>query len=452
MKNKKQIQAKIQVLQDRYAEIKEMTDEEYTDEVRAELTGLVKEIKDLKQDLDNLAQADSIMDELSKPEDTADPLFNQIHDETNQKPQNTDQQNIQVSKHEYRDFGDQLMDVFTVANVNAMSDQRQKAVNRLEDIRNAATGLGETVQSDGGFLVQTDFVSTLMRDAYDTGKLVSSCSPLPITSPSNGAKIPGIDETSRANGSRWGGVRTYWEGEGDEMTASKLKFREIELRLRKLTGLCYATDEMLQDAPLMGAYINMAFAEEFGFAFDDAIVRGTGAGQPLGILNAGAKVSVAKESGQSADSIVAENIMKAYSRMDPRSLSRAKWYVNQECWPQIFQLHLAVGTGGVPLYIEPGKLPDAPNGALLGRPIVPIEQCSALGDAGDIVFADLSRYIWADKGQMQAATSIHVRFLYNETAFKFVVRVDGQPMQASPITPYKGSATVSPFVTLANRA
>src|SRR6056297_932504 len=101
MKSKKQIQAKIQVLQDRYAEIKEMTDEEYTDEVRAELTGLVKEIKDLKQDLDNLAQADSIMDELSKPEDTADPLFNQIHDETNQKPQNTDQQNIQVAKHEY---------------------------------------------------------------------------------------------------------------------------------------------------------------------------------------------------------------------------------------------------------------------------------------------------------------------------------------------------------------
>ena len=451
MKTKKQIQAKIQVLQDRYANIKEMTDEEYTDDVRAELTGLVKEIKGLKLDLDNLNQADEIMNELGKPEDEVkDPMFNKIHDETNKDPEN--KQSIQVAKHEYKDFGAQLMDVFTVSNVNAMSDQRQKAVNRLEDIRNAATGLGEAVPSDGGFLVQTDFVSTLMRDAYDTGKLVSSCSPLPITSPSNGAKIPGIDETSRATGSRWGGVRVYWEGEGNEITASKPSFREIELRLRKLTGLCYATDEMLQDAALLGAYINMAFSEEFGFAFDDSIIRGTGAGQPLGVLNAGAKVAVAKESGQAADTLVAENVMKMFARMDPRSLSRANWYVNQECWPQIFQLHLAVGTGGVPLYIEPGKIANAPNGALLGRPIVPIEQCSALGDAGDIIFGDLSRYIWADKGRMNAATSVHVRFVYDETAFRFIVRVDGQPMQASPITPYKGSATVSPFVTLANRA
>lgn len=450
MLTKEQIQAKIQILQDRYAVIKDMTDEDYTDEVRAELGELIKNIKGLKRDLSMVEEGEGIMNELNKPE-PEDPLFNKMHDEDTKDKKNKGKEHYEIPRHEYKDFGEQLVDVYTVANVNAMSDQRQAAVKRLEDIRNAATGLGESVPSDGGFLVQTDFVSTLMRDAYETGMLVKECSPLPISSSSNSAKIPGIDETSRVNGSRWGGVQMYWEGEGDEITASKPKFREIDVRLRKLTGLCYATDEMLQDAALLGAYINLAFKEEYGFKFDDSIIRGTGAGQPLGILNAGAKAQVNKETGQAADTIVAENVMKMFSRMDPRSLSRAVWYINQEVWPQIFQLHLTVGTGGVPLYIEAGKLPNAPFGAILGRPIVPIEQCSALGDAGDIIFADLSRYIWADKGALKADTSIHVRFVYDETAFRFITRVDGQPMQAAPITPYKGAATISPFVTLQAR-
>jgi HK97 family phage major capsid protein len=83
---------------------------------------------------------------------------------------------------------------------------------------------------------------------------------------------------------------------------------------------------------------------------------------------------------------------------------------------------------------------------------MPIEQCSTLGDKGDIILADFSQYLLIDKGQMQNATSIHVKFVNDETAFRFVYRLDGQPMWNSALTPYKGSDTLSPFVTLAERA
>ena len=56
-----------------------------------------------------------------------------------------------------------------------------------------------------------------------------------------------------------------------------------------------------------------------------------------------------------------------------------------------------------------------------------------------------------DKGGMKAASSIHVRFLYDENVFRFIYRVDGKPIWNKPLTPYKGSASVSPFVTLAKR-
>lgn len=442
---------------DRLKEIRDLDAEAYTDEIREERKQLRADLERLEQDIKD-AKEDLAM-EKRWDEPDSDPLFFQMGDEVTREKEKQKKESrggdskefadgaVTQDKHEYKSFGEQLMDVYTVANQDTNADARMKANKRLEEVR-AATGLAESVPSDGGFLVQTDFVDTLIRRTHDAGMLVGKCSDMPISNPSNGVKIPRIDETSRADGSRWGGIRAYWEGEADEMTSSKPKFGLNELKLKKLTGLCYATDEMLQDSAALGAYISMGFEEEFGFKFDDAIYRGTGAGQPLGLLNAGCLVSVSKESGQAADTIVAQNIMKMYARMDPRSLPRAVWYINQNCWPQIFQLHLEVGTGGVPMYIEPGKLPDAPNGALLGKPIQPIEQCATLGDKGDIMFADLSRYLWAKKNGMQADTSIHVRFVYNETAFRFIVRCDGQPMFASALTPFKGSDTISPFVTL----
>ena len=74
-----------------------------------------------------------------------------------------------------------------------------------------------------------------------------------------------------------------------------------------------------------------------------------------------------------------------------------------------------------------------------------------MGAKGDIILDDLSQYLLVDKGGINAASSIHVRFLYDENVFRFTYRVDGQPIWNAPITPYKGAGTLSPFVTLAAR-
>jgi HK97 family phage major capsid protein len=262
----------------------------------------------------------------------------------------------------------------------------------------------------------------------------------------------GVDETSRAS-TRSGGVLGYWLDEAGQKTPSKPKFRQIELTLHKLIGLCYATDELLLDATALEAFIRKAFAAEFGFLLDDAIIRGTGAGMPLGILNSGSLVTIAKEAGQAADTVMWENIVKMYSRIFPQSRQNALWYINQQVETQLMNMSMPVGTGGVPVYMPAGGASAAPYATLFGRPVVPIEQGSALGDVGDIIFADPSGYILGEKGGIESAMSIHVRFNYDESVFRFVMRVDGQPERATPLTPYKGGsgATLSHFVTLAAR-
>ncbi len=314
------------------------------------------------------------------------------------------------------------------------------------------TGASISVPQDGGFLVQQDFSDELITLAHNTGILMNKTRKIPISANANSIKINGVDESSRVAGSRWGGIRGYWAAEAEEKTASKAKFRKIELGLNKLIGLVYLTDELLQDTVALESVIRQGFAEEFGFMIDDSIINGNGVGKPLGILNSGALVSVAKETGQAAQTLVAENVEKMYSRLMTSSLSKSIWYINQDVWPSIYQLHHAVGTGGVSMFIPAGSISQTPFGTLMGRPIQPIEQCQTLGTKGDVYLADLSQYITADKGGMTSALSIHVKFTSDQTVIRFVYRIDGQPVLSTALTPFKGSNTTSPFVALNGRS
>jgi HK97 family phage major capsid protein len=315
----------------------------------------------------------------------------------------------------------------------------------------AASGASEAVLSDGGFLVQKDFSNEILRRANAMGEVVSRVRRIPISSGSNGLKINAIDETSRADGSRWGGVQVYWTAEAAEKTPSKPKFRQMELDLKKLAGLFYSTDELLQDASALQSIAMEAFSEELNFKIEDAIFNGTGGGQMLGIMNSGALITESKEAGQTASTIVYDNVLKMWSRMHARSRPNAVWFIDQSIEPQLYKMSLAVGTGGAPVYMPAGGASATPYAALFGRPVIPVEYAAALGTVGDICLFDLSQYLMIDKGGLETASSMHVRFIYDEMVFRFVYRVDGQPIWNAALTPKSGGSDQSPFITLESR-
>lgn len=355
-------------------------------------------------------------------------------------------------------FGEMLQDIAR-ATMDKTSPQPKRLdahqKRNMEIVRKEfrmATGLNEAIPSDGGFLVGTDFAPTLIQKVYDNSMIAGMCDRIGIGPGANGLKINGVDETSRADGSRHGGVVGYWVAEGAALTGSKPKFRQIELNLKKDAVLFYATDELIQDASALGQVAETAVADEIQFMLQDAIIRGNGAGKPLGILNSPALVSVTKETGQPADTIVAKNISKMWAQAYGAGRSNSIWLVNQEVEPQLDELAIPVGTGGIPVYMPPGGLSDSPYGRLKGRPVVSIEQASAPGDVGDIILADFSQYILIDKGGVQMASSMHVQFTTDEMVYRFIYRVDGQPSWNAALTPYKGANDLSPFVALAARA
>lgn len=315
----------------------------------------------------------------------------------------------------------------------------------------APTGAGEFDPTAGGFLVQVDFASSIFMLSHAMGEILSRVNTIPISSNSNGLKIPGIDETSRATGSRWGGVQSNWVADGVAGTESKPKYRLVEFDLKKLISKMTVTDELLADTTALTTIASQAFSEEIMFMTEDAIVEGSGAGQPLGYLNSAAKISVAKETGQAAGTLVKENLDKMWSRVWARSRPNTVWLYNQDIEPQLFALNQAVGTGGQLVFLPPGGLSAAPYSTLYGRPAIATEYNASLGTENDIAAVDLSQYTLVDKGGVQMATSLHVAFDTDEMRFRITYRVDGRPMWHSALQPFKGSATKSPFITLATR-
>ena len=87
---------------------------------------------------------------------------------------------------------------------------------------------------------------------------------------------------------------------------------------------------------------------------------------------------------------------------------------------------------------------------ILGKKWFVTEKVPTLGTSGDIGLYDLSYYIIGDRQDQRVDASPHVRFTTDETAWRFVERVDWQTMVDSPFTPYNGGATLSPFVQLSS--
>lgn len=319
----------------------------------------------------------------------------------------------------------------------------------------AASGASEMIPSDGGFLVNEDMASDLQARIATGSEIISRVDGLPLSSGSNRVKVNVVAETSRANGSRWGGVTAFWAAEADTVTATKPKIEQVALELNKLFGLMYATDELLADTTLLGALAETAFSEELRFKAEDAIFRGTGVGQPLGILSAPCTVSQAIEATQTianSNTFIATNTAKMLSRMPARNKRSAVWLIQTELLPTFMNATAGATAGTPPIWMTGQNFENGPQNRVWGYPVVETEYNEAVGTVGDIVLADLSQYATIDGGGIQAAQSMHVRFINDEMTFRWTWRLDGQPKWRSPITPFKGALTRSPFITLAVRS
>lgn len=404
---------------------------EPTDEERTQLDAHLAEINKLNGDIERQRQLDAA--EASMTGVTVSGPAGVTNPEPNVQ---------QDPRRGFASFGEFASDV------RAASRRANRVVSERLMAAAPTTAANESVGEDGGYTVPPEFREEIMSAVDSEESLFSRTNQTPITR--NSLKMP-VDEVSPWDTTN--GIQAYWEDELDQLTQSKPKLKEAEFNARKVTALVPVSSELLEDSTAMDAFLRRKAPEKIGFKVDLGIVRGTGVGQPLGILNSGALISVAKEGGQTADTIVRSNIDKMWMRMPANRRRNAAWIINQDIEAQLQALAFTGTESPLPVFLPAGGYSQQPFDTLKGRPILYHQAASTLGDQGDIILADLSQYgTVVKKGGVKVDVSMHLFFDADALAYRFILRVGGHPFLSAPIAARSGSNTMSPFVTLDERA
>lgn len=394
-----------------------------------------KEIKKLDETFENIAKAQANMNALKDSQ----PKFQNKEVKKVMEPKKVENKNLKL----FKNFGEQLAAIKNQT-VTGIHDER---LNRINKEYMNATGMNTEVGSDGGFAIQTDFAGMMMESAAKAGKILPLVDRYTISDNADSVKWVDIDETSVAT-TVFGGVQAYWAAEANTVTATKPKLVEREMKLHKLMGVAYTTYELDEHSNFASDLYTRAFETAIQRELEATIIAGNGVGKPLGFRNGGDTVSIAKETGQAADTVVYENIVKMYNRAIDKQGSI--WVVHPDVQEQLDFMSFPVGVGGVPVYL--GASSQGTLATLKGRAVVESDHCSALGDLGDINFMNLKEYMLITKGGTRQDYSIHVQFLAAENCFRFIFFANGMPKRSNTLTIKNSSNARSNCVQLAARA
>lgn len=326
--------------------------------------------------------------------------------------------------------------------------------NRNEDMEKKfleVKNYSERVPADGGFVVPEEFRAEIMKIALEKSLVRPRARVIPMGSAT--LSFPVNDVTSHA-AHVFGGITVTRVGEGDSITPSSAKFARVKLIASKQVAGARVTNELMRDGGgAFDYYINQAFSEAVAFEEDYDFLTGSGADEPLGALSAQnpSLITVAKETNQTATTIVWENVIRMYARLHPAFADNAVWVASPDAFPELATMALVVGSGGAPVWITDAT--GKPRMSLLGLPLIPSEKApAALGTQGDLSLAAFSGYAIGDRQMVTIDSSEHSRFMSDETEIRVTARNDGRPWVLAPITPRNGGATLSPFVQLATRS
>ncbi len=322
---------------------------------------------------------------------------------------------------------------------------RNLALGKSMDSRLKVAGhMEEGDDTQGGFLVPEQWAVEILHAAME-GAIVRPRATV-IRATSDSLKVRKLVETSRVS-NLFGGITFSLVAEAGDKVASTSKpaLGELELTLHKLVGQMYVSNELEDDFGSFGEFMKLSFGQAIRFIEDDYFINGNGVNQPLGILQAGCLIQVPRQAANSVDITDLGNMAR---RLLPDSWNRAVWLINPEALTEIFQANaLAANVAGVI---------NLSTRTLFGLPFIVSEKCQQLGTLGDVILADFGagHYVIADRG-MRIAASRHTSygggtygFLTDETSWKIVLRVDGQPLMTAALTPHQGRNTLSSFIAL----
>jgi len=307
--------------------------------------------------------------------------------------------------------------------------------------------LSEGTDSAGGFAVEPEYAALMLDKSLESEIMRPRCQVWPMKS--NTRKIPALEIGSHET-HLYGGVVGGFIAEGGTMTAGEPKFRQMELVAKKLYTYAVSTTTIFEDGAKFEETLGKALTGGLGWYLDNYLINGTGSGQPLGLKNCPCAIEVAIETGQGADTILAENIWKMQQALHAPCWPNALWIAHPTCYTQLRGISYAVGTGGntLPMLKKVGNQFTLADMDLIFTEKAP----GVVGDAADLMLFDPTQYAIGVRKGLRLEKSNAPNFTTDKIDMRCILRVDGQSTWDEALTLKDGSTTASCIVKLAERA
>lgn len=237
--------------------------------------------------------------------------------------------------------------------------------------------------ANGGYLAPEEFGSELI-------KLLNEYSPI-----RSYARVISISAPEIIYPRRVSGTAATWVGETDDRTESGMTFEQVTLKPFELATFTDVSNQLLEDnAYGLEGELLADYAESFGKTEGVAFIKGTGTGQPKGIMTAtGIKEVKTGAAAAFPTTNPADVIIGMYHQLATSHAQNGAWLMNRNTLSVIRQWK--DGTGR---YLVLDPITAGGVMTLLGRPIVEMPDMDDIG-AGKtpILFGDLSGYRIIDR-------------------------------------------------------
>ena len=188
-----------------------------------------------------------------------------------------------------------------------------------------------------------------------------------------------------------------------------------------------------------------------GFRLDAAIISGSGAGVPEGLLNTSALITVPKDNGQATKTITPSNIENMWASLPVPSRRCAIWIASETVESQLSTVQAqGLSASQAAIYMPQGTAGAEDWPRLKGRPLIVVEQALPVGTPGDLLLIDPTTYALATMDP-RLDISADVDWTSDQVLLRLVWRVDGRPLYATPVTSYSDGTLRSPYIALAQR-
>jgi HK97 family phage major capsid protein len=253
----------------------------------------------------------------------------------------------------------------------------------------------EITGSSGGFAVAPGYSDRIIDRGRTTQGPWSRCNIWEVST--REYNCPVVYETSRAAGSRYGGVNSQWGLSEIKMPSpADGMLANIQIVNERLLMLTQMSRDVFADSLSIGRWLNYVGIAEFRDAIENAMLNNGASGVgPVGVVNAPSTVVVPK-GATTSNEISVINIQAMYSAIADGNTENMCWHAGRDTIDFINSLATMASGSQYPL-LEYSKAwsPGNPNPfpMLMGKPLFTSEFCQPLGTKGDLIAVDWSDYV-----------------------------------------------------------